>query len=353
MSKMGKVTINDICREAKVSLTTVSRVLNNQPGVGEETRNRVQALMKRLNFTPNAAARHLSRRQTETIGVIFPKFDTGFFSQFLQGVEQITQPENFYILAVTLASGPDPLDACLKLINEQRVDGLILFDPTLSAKNAAELRKHPVPLVVADRRAKNLKLNSVAIDDFNGGYQATKHLIEHGYQRIATLAGPQGWEDARERLSGYRNALEEHGIAADEKLIVEGTFEREPSTSRFIQRFKDQQWPEAVFAANDEMALGLLKYTTQHRDEAIRSTGIVGFDDITLASYVGLSTVHVPIGELGNKSAQLLLSLIRNKDEKMTPMQEIVPTHLVVRSTCGCLSSARKPQQGMGKLLQA
>jgi DNA-binding LacI/PurR family transcriptional regulator len=349
---MGKVTINDICREARVSLTTVSRVLNNQPGVGDETRKRVQALMKRLNFTPNAAARHLSRRQTETIGVIFPKFDTGFFSQFLQGVEQVTQPENFYILTVTSSGGPDPLEACLKLINEQRVDGLILFDPTLSAKSATELRKHAIPVIVADRRAKNLKMNSVAIDDFNGAYQATKHLIEHGYQRVATITGPLAWEDARERLSGYKKALQDHGIAVDEQLIVEGNFEREPSTTDFIKRFQNKPWPEAIFAANDEMALGLLKYVTQHRDESIRATAIVGFDDITLAGYVGLTTIHVSIGELGRKSAQLLLSLIRNKDAKNAPVQEIIPTQLVVRSTCGCMTSANKPQQGMGRLLQ-
>src|SRR5262245_28493813 len=118
---MAKVTINDICREAKVSLTTVSRVLNDQPGVGDETRKRVQAIMKRLKFTPNAAARHLSQRKTETIGVIFPKFDTGFFSQFLRGVEEIALPENYYILTVT-SSATAPLEASLKLINEQRVD---------------------------------------------------------------------------------------------------------------------------------------------------------------------------------------------------------------------------------------
>lgn len=331
---MAKVTINDICREAKVSLTTVSRVLNDQPGVGDETRKRVQGIMKRLKFTPNAAARHLSQRKTETIGVIFPKFDAGFFSQFLQGVEEVALPENYYILAVTSSITP-PLEAGLKLINEQRIDGLILFDPTLSAKDAAKLCRHTMPVVVADRRAKNLNLHCVAIDDFKGAYEATRHLIELGHQRIATLTGPQEWEDARERLRGYREALKDHGIKADESLIVQGTFEREPSTMYFIRHFNQVRWPDAVFAANDEMALGLLKYTSNHRDETVRRTAIVGFDDIDISGYVGLTTVHVAIGDIGRRSAQMLLELIEEKDSKKPPRQEIIPTRLVVRASSG------------------
>jgi DNA-binding LacI/PurR family transcriptional regulator len=331
---MAKVTINDICREAKVSLTTVSRVLNDLPGVGDDTRKRVQGIMKRLKFTPNAAARHLSQRRTETLGVIFPKFDAGFFSQFLQGVEEVVLPENYYILTVT-SSTTRPLEAGIKLIDEQRVDGLILFDPTLSAKDAAKLCRHPMPVVVADRRAKNLNLNCVAIDDYKGAYEATKHLIEQGHRRIATLTGPQEWEDARERLRGYRTALQDHGIKYDESLVVAGTFEREPSTMYFIRHFNQVPWPDAVFAANGEMALGLLKYTTHHRDETIRRTAIVGFDDIELADYVGLTTIHVSIGEIGKRSAQMLLELIEQKDAKKTPRQEIIPTRLVVRASSG------------------
>jgi len=329
---MAKVTINDICREAKVSLTTVSRVLNDQPGVGDDTRKRVQGIMKRLKFTPNAAARHLSQRKTETIAVIFPKFDAGFFSQFLQGVEEVALPENYYILTVTSASTA-PLEACLKLINEQRVDGLILFDPTLSAKDAGKLCRHPMPVVVADRRAKNLNLHCVAIDDFKGAYEATKHLVELGHRRIATLTGPQEWEDARERLRGYKQALEDHGLKPNDELVVHGTFEREPSTMHFIRHFNQVPWPDAVFAANDEMALGLLKYTTNHRDGTVRRTAIVGFDDIDIADYVGLSSVHVAIRQIGRKSAEMLLKLIEQKDAKPPPRQEIIPTRLVVRAS--------------------
>jgi len=180
---MRKVTINDICREAGVSICTVSKVLNNKPKVGAKTRAKVLAVIKRLNFTPNAAARNLSQRRTDTIGVIFPRYGRGMFAQLLNGIEEVTQPRNLYILAIssTDAAGEvKPYEVALRVLREQRVDGIILCNPVLSDEQVRHLKKSEIPVVVTDRLSANPTLSGVFYDSYQGGYEATKHLIDHG-----------------------------------------------------------------------------------------------------------------------------------------------------------------------------
>lgn len=349
---MSKVTIQDICLKAKASRTAVSRVLNNKPGVNKAIRARVLGVIERLKYTPSATARNLRQSRTETIGVIFPRFEGAFFSEFLSGIESATQPQRYNILTATTAGDhvalEASLEATLRLIDERRVDGLILFDPARQSKHERQLRKYSTPFVLAFRQASPTNVSSVTVDHFQGAYDATKHLIDHGYKRIATLTGLPVTEDAQERLRGYQTALKDNFMPVDPKLVVEGTFVREPSLQAFLHHFQKIPWPQAVFAANDDMALGLLQYTRSHDDPEVRATAIVGFDDIDLARYAGLTTVRADIRQVGRRCAELVLEAIRHKEHKGALVRhEVIPAKLVVRSSCGCLSSPGKNRPGI------
>jgi len=350
-----KITIKDICREAGVSNCTVSKVLNNKPRVGEKTRKRVRAIVDRLKYIPDSTARNLSRSKTDTIGVIFPKFGRGMFSQLLDGVEEVIRPHKLYILAVSSVDAADQIrsfDVALRIMNERRIDGIMLCNAGLSAAEERELRKYQIPIVVNERLVRGSMLDAVLYDNFKGGYEATKHLIEHGYERIATLTGPSQWESASERLRGYKTALKDYSLPVDSRLVVEGTWTGESSAAKFISHFRDGKWPEAIFAANDDMAMSLLKYISNHRDDKIRSTAIVGFDDLELADFAGLTTVHVPTEEIGRFMALRLLELIQHPNQKKpNPTVMTVPVQLVTRSSCGCLSSRGKVRAGAKEVL--
>ncbi|MBV9462713.1 MAG: LacI family DNA-binding transcriptional regulator [Verrucomicrobiae bacterium] len=337
---MKKVTIHDVCRDAGVSISTVSNVLNDKPNVGEATRKRVWSAIERLKFTPSASARNLSRRRTDTIAVMLPFF-AGYFGRHFQGVQEVTAPAGYYLLTVVVQEMAEMFKAVMKLIQEQRVDGLILYNQDFSNAQVRELLKHKMPIVAPDRHTSGPHLPTVFFDNFKAGYEATRHMIDHGYERIATLTGPLKWVSASERLRGYRAAMRDYGLKADASLVVEGSWIDEPSTAHFIAHFRNRAWPQAIVAGNDWMALGLLRYARNHRDAKVRSTAIIGFDDVDYANTAGLTTMGAPWEELGRRSARFLLELIREGPEaKRVIPSEPVPVQLIVRSSCGCAASS-------------
>jgi LacI family transcriptional regulator len=334
---MKKTTIDDIGEEAGVSTATVSNVLNNKPHVAPATRRRVLRVIERLQFTPSAAARNLSKRKMNTIGFIAPHH-AGFFAQLLRGADEALQPRDVYLLAATCRDTARPFDVALKIIREGRVDGILLCTPLLTSEEYRELSRHPVPVVVPDRLIAGPRMNCAKYDGFRGAYLGTQHLIEHGHERIATVTGPLEWESARDRLRGYEAALQDSGLKVDRSLIVEGNYA--DCTDRFVYHFRGKPWPAAIVCANDWMALHLLRYTTNHREENVRKTAIVGFDDVEPAALAGLTTVSGSVEGLGRRLAELLLEMMGAPEAPAKPREEILPVRLVVRSSCGCVFPA-------------
>jgi len=330
--------MEDVCRAARVNKTAVSRALNNKPGVNKRTRQRILDVVQKLGYTPIASAQNLRKRRTGIIGVVVPTFESAVFSRFIGGIEEIAGGRQYYIITQSTIGAGLPLDASLKrsmrLIDERRVDGLILFD-SARASGSGELYRSGVPFVTI-YQPDNQKVYSVLADNRRGAYEATGHLIEHGYQRIAMLTGLSFTSDSRERLEGYKKALQDHGIKVDPRLIVSGTFATDPSIPDFIRHFQNTTWPEAVFAANDEMALGLLHHTRNHKDRKVRATAIIGFDDIDAAQHVGLTTVRVDIREVGMRAARMLFELIDGMNG--VPKKQTVPSQLIIRASCGCFA---------------
>jgi len=334
-----RVTIHDVCQEARVSIATVSNVLNGRRKVSETTRKRVLEAVERLDFTPSAAARNLSRSKTDTIGVVLPIF-SGFYGRLLSGVQEETGPAGLYLLTIGVEDLDKTFEAIDRLISQRRVDGVLVYSPILSPQQVKSLLQSSIPVVAGERPVEGPALPAVLYDNFKIGYEATRHLIEHGHERIATLTGPLKWRSARERLRGYEAALRDFGLRMDRELVVEGNWLEEPSSSDFIAHFRDRPWPQAVFAASDQMALGLLRYARHHRNPEVRATAIVSFDDIEPSSIAGLTTLCGPIEALGKRMASVLLELLEKKKDKKTPFEVVVPVQLIKRSSCGCADSA-------------
>jgi LacI family transcriptional regulator len=341
---MKKLTIDDIGQEAGVSTATVSNVLNNKPYVSAVTRRKVMRVIERRQFTPSAAARNLSKRRMNTIGFIAPHH-AGFFAQLLRGADEALQPRDVYLLAATCRDNARPFDVAQKIIREGRVDGILLCTPLLTDDEYAELRRYPVPVVVPDRRVSGPQMNCIKYDGIRGARLATQHLIEHGHERIACVTGPLEWESARDRLRGYEMALGDSGLILDPSLIVEGNYD--DSTDKFVNHFRGKPWPDAIVCGNDWTALYLLRYTSNHREEKIRKTAIVGFDDVEPAAMAGLTTVSGHVEGLGKRLAEVLLELMEPGPETAAsapPREEILPVELVVRSSCGCVFSSIRPK---------
>jgi len=334
---MRKITIQDICAEAQVSPAAVSRVINNKPGVHHVKRERILSVINQLGFTPNAAARGLRKNTTETIGVIVPTFESLVFAGFLTGAEEVIFHHNYYMFALTTQAANLSMKAnvekCLQLVDEKRVDGIILLDNIRDLRDQYGWRKYSIPIVSVYQHRKGM--HSVVVDDFSGAYEATKHLIDHGYRDIATLTGPNICHDARERLRGYEAALRDHNMPYEPKNVVQGSFTRSRSLKAFLHAYRTRTWPEAVFAANDEMAMALIQFMRSQSDPKIRSTAIIGFDDVEWAEAEGLTSVRVDVHEIGRSAARMLFEQIAHGRNQHV-CHEFVRPQLMVRNTCGC-----------------
>ena len=187
-----RITIHDVCHEAGVSISTVSNVLNSRPNVGDATRKRVLHAIERLEFTPSSAARNLSRSSTETIGVVLPLF-SGFYGRLMYGIQQTLGPRHLYLLSISVDEAlENTFDVMKRLIDERRVDGLIVYNPILTPSQIRELQNSAIPIVAGEKPVEGPALSCVLYDNFMAGYDAARHLVDHGSKRIAALTGPCG-----------------------------------------------------------------------------------------------------------------------------------------------------------------
>jgi DNA-binding LacI/PurR family transcriptional regulator len=312
------VTLKQICEEAGVSKATVSRVLNNHPLVSKETREKVQLVIKRLNFTPNALARNLSLQRTDTIGVLFPWIFSGFFSTVLYGIDSAAREYDYHVITSLSHDEEDENSMALSLLQERRIDGLILMAPSLPADKIREIKNLDIPFVVLQREIPDAEVSFVSVDNFDGGFKATKHLIEKGHRRILAIAGPEESQDSSRREEGYREALKEAGIKFDPDLVIRSEFNKEtalPSFEHFRQRFA---MPDAVFCFNDDIGLGLLKYLKTIGVRVPEDLAVIGFDGIEFTDFAELSTIATPMKEMGEQAVRLLIKQLENKEKRIT-----------------------------------
>jgi LacI family transcriptional regulator len=345
-------SIYEVARVAGVSVATVSRVLNGKGPVRAATRQRVLAAVEQLDYVPHSAARSLSTRRTMSLGVLLPDMHGEFFSELVRGIDLAARAAGYHVLVSGSHSDPADTAALLQTLHG-RVDGLILMTPAIGADwlRTALPRRLPVVLLNPSRElqangdaASPARHDSLRIGNRLGARLAMDHLLALGHRHIAFLAGPAGNTDAVERLRGYREALADAGVAPEPELELEGDFSEASGLQAGHAFAALVPRPTAVFAANDAMAIGCLAALRERGLQVPGAVSLVGFDDIPISRYVmpPLTSVHVPIAELGTRAIERLLAAIDAKGAHER-RQDTVATTLVVRGSTA-------PPQGPDRL---
>jgi LacI family transcriptional regulator len=310
----GAITIKDVAREAKVSVATVSRALNGHENVAAPVRSLVLSVAERLRYSPNAAARSLSSRNTQTIGVVLPDLHGEFFSELIRGIDTVARARRQHLLLSSYHGDQEEQARALRAMRG-RVDGLLVLSPYTEAPGfLAENLPQALPAVLINAHLPDAAYPVLSIDDHGGAVAMTEHLLAMGHRRIAFIGGPELNFDARERLRGFRDAMASHGAAAQGLELV-GDFS-EASGHRAGQQLVSEALPDAVFAANDMMALGCLYAFAQAGVSIPGDIALAGFDDIPLARFVHptLTTMRVSIAELGESAITRLLETIEHPE---------------------------------------
>lgn len=326
-------TIYDVAEQAGVGIGTVSRVLNDSPRVRPQTRARVIAAMRELDYRPSPMARRLSLRKTLTIGIIVPFFTRPSVVERLQGVEAAVA-ESEYDLILYNVETPEKRDAYFRDVpHRHRIDGLIVVSLVPTDADVAHLKAAGVPTVLVD--AHHSELTRVVVDDVAGGRLATDHLIQRGHRKIGYVSDPVdspfNFTSSRDRLRGYRAALEAAGIdfrADYHRQAEHGHYHARIAMDELLDL---DEPPTAVFAASDTQAMGLLEAVRERGLRVPDDVAVVGYDDIELAAHLGLTTIRQPLYESGLRGVELLLDAIATPDGAHGVVE--LPVRLIERRT--------------------
>ena len=331
------MNLEDIARLSGVSRSTVSRVVNSDLNVKDSTRERVLDVIRRESYRPNIAARGLAAGHTRVIGLVIPVevsalFSDPYFPLLIQGVSAVCNAQD-YLLMLWLGEPEYERQMADQILHSGLIGGVVLASALLDEPVMSALVHSGMPFVTIGSHAELDNANFVDVENREGTELAVDHLLGLGRRRVATITGPQSMVAGVERLTGYHNALINRGVAIDPTLIVEGNF-TEHGGYLAMQQLLDRN-PDAVFAANDVMAVGAMRAITQAGLKIPQDVAVVGFDDVPLAAQLqpALTTVRQPKRRAGAAAATMLIDLIQNPDSQ--PHQLVLPTELIVRESCG------------------
>ena len=329
------VTIRDVAERAKVSISTVSRVLNDTCNVKADKRDRVLDAAAALGYTPNPAAQSLHSRKTGAIGILLPYVSGEFYAELLNGIDSAAQEGGRLLLISTSHNSEDELEAAMKGMY-RRVDGLLVMAPVTTSE--AVLRRAPrdIPVVFMNTRSEGEDIPLLTFDNYGGMRAMAEHLIARGHVKIGFITGQADAFDAQERFRGYREALHTAGIPLREDLIVDGDYTQQSGFdgAKYLLALGDR--PTAIMTSNDDAAIGALSAIREADLLVPDQIALTGFDDIPSALFTvpPLSTVHVPVRELGRRSVEILESAIdMGINVALKETGEVLPVELRVRES--------------------
>lgn len=335
-------TYKDIAKKAGVSITTVSRVINKKDlhKVGKKNQEKVKAIIKRLDFTPNIIARSLVSKKTFNVAVAIKDLEdiiNPYFSQVVSGIASVLERRGYYLQLVRTLSDKDPplSPYYIKAIQEKRVDGLILLSEEAADKEVVNLHRKKVPLVLVNRHIDGEKIPSILIDNEKGLYDATKALIDLGRRKIIFMAGSLGFQLDRDRLAGYKKALSENGIEFDESLVAEGFFDFDRASSALKELLAQKKEFDAIAASDDVMALACINILKEKGISVPDDVSVIGFNDMMLVPVASptLSSMRLPLVDIGKEAANMVLKLIDK--EKLEKISVIFTPELIRRESIG------------------
>jgi len=335
MNRKSEPTIHDIARELNISASTVSRALNDNPRISDKTRDKIKNLALQMGYRPNSMASNLRNKKSKTIGIVVPLINRYFFSSVISGVEDVAYNSGY---TVVIAQSSDLAQKEIDVVNSMfanRVDGLIIsiaMQPNTSDHLKLFRKKH-IPLVFFDRVVSEIETDKIVVDDFDGAFQVTQHLIDQGYRRIAHLAGPQNLTSYIERKNGYLEALRKNGIVFDPDLVISIRLTSEEGTEAVKQLMNLTNPPDAFFCGNDTTALSAMIYLRDLGVNIPEEIGIAGFSNEPFSKVVSpsITTMIQPGFVIGQKAAELIIARIEGNDD---PYKSIVlPIEMVVRES--------------------
>lgn len=330
-----RAKIDDVARVAGVSTATVSRVINGTGTVSPATQKRVHEAIRELRFVAHGSARGLAGTKTRTVGLVMPALNTFFFASLIRGINESIEAHDYSLLMYSVSTpasmrGGKPLP-----LGDHNTDGLIVFTDFVDDYSIQFMYEQKFPIVMLHRTPPvGLAIPIVMFRNEEGAYKAVDHLIRNGKKRIVFLKGPEGNEDSRQRELGYKRALEASGISLDTNLISRGGFAVSQAKSAIEQLISDGIEFDAVFAGDDNAALGTLEILQEYRLRVPEDVAIIGFNDDYMAQYLNppLTTIKAPIYESGFLAGEKLLRLIKGREVKM---ESFLDTELIIRESSG------------------
>ena len=328
-------TMKQVAEKARVSTTTVSHVINNTRVVSEDARERVLSVIQELRYIPSAVARSLKNDKTQTLGMMIPNNSNPYFAEVIQGIEDESSRLGYNIILCNSYDDPKKQAAYTRVLMEKRIDGLILVSSGIDLELTQLLADEAIPKVLVDREVPGVAADFIEADHEQGGYLATKYLLDLGHRRIACVSGPKTLLPSGDRVSGYLRALKEAGVDYNSDYLAHSDFTSQGGFSAFQQLLALPNRPTAIFASNDLMAIGGLCAAQQAGMRIPDELSVVGYDDIALASFSTppLTTIAQPKYEIGVLTARVLVNRILNAE--LPFRREMLQTELIMRQSTG------------------
>ncbi|MDL1901264.1 LacI family transcriptional regulator [Anaerolineae bacterium CFX9] len=339
--------LKDLSQKTGFSITTISRALAGYADVNEQTRQQIIRAAHEMGYQPNEVARQLRAQRTQTIGLIIPthdhSFSEGFFNQLLRGIGDAAGEARFDVLISARSPGDDEMDSYRRIVGGNRVDGIILARTRYQDERIAYLRKVGMPFIVSGRAApgEDCDFPYIDVDSQAGIHEAAIHLIRLGHRQIGLILPPPEIAYTEFRRRGYAEALADAGLTYAPDLVVHGDLMRSGGYQGAITLLERHPDLTALVCCNDLMALGAMQALQMYGRAVGDTFGVTGFDDLPISEHSNppLTTVRQPIYEIGRRLVELLLPVIAGQ-----PLQEtqiLLPTELVIRESCGAISSRR------------
>ncbi|MFL0498683.1 LacI family DNA-binding transcriptional regulator [Priestia megaterium] len=328
-----KPTIYDVAEKAGVSIATVSKVINNTGRISDKTRKKVNLIMNELNYHPSFVASALTGKRTQTIGLLIPNIANPFYSEFARNLEDRAHELGYSIVICSTDYNEEKEKKYVSLLMRKQVDGFIITSGFTNVGLIQEVMNQKIPVALIAYSIPTLSLNSIGIDDYKAGYQATAHLAELGHKRIAVIA--ETVQSSNDRVRGYKDALKEYQLEFDINLYIETKATVEDGEIATDKLLNVEEPPTAIFAFNDILAIGTMQCAKKRGLSIPENLSVIGCDNTILALIPSLTTMGQPLREMGYEAADILIEEIEGK--KTRKHQILLSPELVIRDSTGPL----------------
>jgi LacI family transcriptional regulator len=325
--RLSLITIKEVAELAQVSQATVSRTLNGHKSVKEANKEKVFSAIEKLGYKPNTFAQALASNKSYSIGMLVGSLDGPFYGPLMHNVEKVVRQENYHLIITSGQELYEEEQDSIRFLNSKKVDGLVLTADMLSDSDVIEIVKQTPATMLMNRYIPEIANHCISIDNEQGGYIATEHLINNGHTKIACVTGQLSKIDSRDRLQGYRNALSDHNIDYDPNMVIEGRFDHK-GNNEAIKRLLDRDLEmTAIFCMNDNIAMTVYGECNERGLKIGEDISVIGYDNDTYSQYMNpsLTTMNFPIEEMANISANKVLDMLQGNE----PIKE----HIILSPT--------------------